>query len=155
MDVDISSRNNIQGSDGCIDWNHVINIGLEEIWCDGCPLKDLYDTKYNHLSRADFWIASSNAVIRHTSIDGALDLRHTFVWGRVDTIECQGSGDRLPGTSGCGETERVLIQNMGLSWEDTVALLGAHSLGGGSKDRSGGGYSVNCVGFNIAPAHEG
>ena len=73
-------------------------------------------------------------MIRHTSIDGALDLRHTFVWGRVDTIECQGSGDRLPGTSGCGETERVLIQNMGLSWEDTVALLGAHSLGGGSKD---------------------
>lgn len=138
MDAD-TSRNNVLGSDGCIEWDHPSNAGLNDVWCNNderCPLKALYDTKYNHLSRADYWIAAANAVIHHTS-DNALDLRHTFVWGRMDNNNCNGSGDRLPESSGCSQIERVLIQNMGLNWEDSVALLGAHTLGSGRSNRSG------------------
>lgn len=134
-----TSRNNVLGSDGCIEWDHPSNAGLNDVWCNNderCPLKALYDTKYNHLSRADYWIAAANAVIHHTS-DNALDLRHTFVWGRMDNNNCNGSGDRLPESSGCSQIERVLIQNMGLNWEDSVALLGAHTLGSGRSNRSG------------------
>jgi hypothetical protein len=124
-----ASQNNRMGADGCYDKRHPSNAGLDTIWCQGCPLKMLYTKKYSHLSRADFWIASANAVIRQTSIGNALDMRDTFRWGRKDADSCQGSGDRLPQASGCDEVEGVFLNRMGLRWSDAVALLGAHTLG--------------------------
>ena len=120
---------NRMGADGCYDKRHPSNAGLQTIWCQDCPLKMLYTKKYSHLSRADFWIASANAVIRQTSIDNALDMRDTFRWGRKDADSCQGSGARLPQASGCDEVEGVFLNRMGLRWVDAVALLGAHTLG--------------------------
>ena len=55
-----------------------MNVGLGSIWCDSCPLKQLYDEKYSDLSRADFWVAAGNAVVFLTSINNSLDLRNTF-----------------------------------------------------------------------------
>ena len=144
LDFNQRRRNNPMGSDGCIDWNHAHNGGLDDIWCNNrnaCPFKTIYDDKYKDMgiSRADYWIAGANCVIDITSIGNSLGnaLRTNFKWGRVDTDDCEGSGDRLPGSSGCDETERVLIQNMGLSWKETVALMGAHTLGsGGGRDVS-------------------
>lgn len=135
MDFDRRSGANF-GPDGCFDANHPSNDGLETIWCRGCPLKILYDEKYSHLSRADYWIAAANAVIRQTSIDNRLDLKDTFVWGRKDRDVCRGSGDRLPEASGCSEVEDVFLRRMGLDWHDAVALLGAHTLGRGDRDVS-------------------
>lgn len=144
LDFNQRRRNNLMGSDGCIDWAHEHNGGLDDIWCNNrnaCPFKTIYDDKYKAMgiSRADYWIAGANCVIDITSIGNELGnaLRTNFKWGRVDNEECEGSGDRLPGSSGCDETERVLIQNMGLSWKETVALMGAHTLGsGGGRDVS-------------------
>jgi hypothetical protein len=89
------------------------------------------------LSRADFWIASANAVIYLTSVNNELDLRNTFFWGRETSDICPGSDDRLPTSAGCQEVEGVFLQRMGLSWKDAVALLGAHTLGRGNAEFSG------------------
>jgi len=135
MDYDPSFRE-VMGSDGCYDTSHPNNAGLQSIWCGGCELTALHETKYAHVSRADFWIAAANAVIRQTSDNNELDLIDTFRWGRRDLDSCAGSGGRLPTPARCTRVEDV-FGRMGLSWRDTVALLGAHTLGRGSRNFSG------------------
>jgi hypothetical protein len=135
MDYDQNSSGNPMGPDGCFDPSHSSNAGLPaDVWCANCTLKLLYDEKYSHVSRADFWIAAANAVIRQTSIGNSLDLMETFVWGREDSDVCAGSGDRLPTPSGCEQVEGVFIERMGLTWVDAVALMGAHTLGRGANE---------------------
>ena len=138
MDFDRNNSTHRMGPDGCFDPFHPANAGLpDDIWCQGCLLTNLYTEKYSSLSRADFWIASANAVIRQTSVDNALDLRDTFEWGRIDTESCIGSAVRLPSPQGCSQTEDVFITRMGLSWRDATALMGAHTLGRGDQGFSG------------------
>jgi len=138
MDFDQNDARNPMGPDGCFDADHPGNAGLpQDIWCSTCILTLLYQEKYSYLSRADFWIASANAIIRQTSVDNALDLRDTFLWGREDVDSCPGQGDRLPTPTGCGSIEHIMMRNMGLSWKDIVALLGAHTLGRGHNEFSG------------------
>jgi hypothetical protein len=128
MDYDRHS-DDPQGSNGCIDWDHADNKGLwGTIWCDECELTKVYEEKYSHLSKADFWIVSANAVIRQLSVDQELDLIDTFLWGRKDADECKGQGDRIPTGTGCREIEDTLLDAMGLEWRDAVALLGAHTM---------------------------
>ena len=126
MDYDRRDVTNPYGPDGCFDRSHPANAGLpQDIWCPGCALTILYETKYSSfISRADFWIASANAVIRQTSVNNGLDLRTTFLWGRKDIADCPGSGDRLPTPAGCDQVEDVFIRKMGLEWRDAVALMG-------------------------------
>jgi len=136
MDYDPDS-NTPMGPDGCFDADHSNNAGLETIWCSNCELTMLHREKYSHISRADYWVAVANAVIRLTSVDNALDMRNTFRWGRRDRMQCRGSGERLPIPSGCEESEAVFLERMGLEWRDVVALMGAHTLGRGDRDFSG------------------
>jgi len=136
MDYDRRDGRNSMGPDGCFDETHPSNDGLETIWCRKCDLRLLYEEKYSFISRADFWIASANAVVRQTSIDNALDLKETFFWGRKDRDLCQGSGERLPQAKSCNEIEDVFLRNMGLEWKDAVALMGGHTLGRGDRDVS-------------------
>ena len=138
MDFDRRSSRRY-GPDGCFDRDHPANAGLEEIWCNGngCVLKMIYDTKYSSLiSRADFWIAAANGVIHHTS-NKELDLIDTFQWGRSDRDSCPGSGDRVPAPTRCSSIEEAFITRMGLSYKDSVALMGGHTLGRGDDDLSG------------------
>jgi hypothetical protein len=130
MDYDRNSDNRM-GTDGCMEWSHEVNLGLwGTIWCDdgSCKLTNLYDEKYSHISKADFWIAAANAVIRNLSVDKSLDLVDTFLWGRKDADSCEGQGDRIPTGSGCREVQDVLLDAMDLEWRDAVALLGAHTM---------------------------
>ena len=127
------------GPDGCFDPDHPNNAGLDTVWCEDCDLTLLHGHKYSHISRADFWVASANAVIHLTSVDNALDLRETFRWGRKDRDLCIGSGQRLPRPSGCQQVEKVFLTRMGFSWREAVALLGAHALGRGDRE-----VSSNC-----------
>ncbi|KAL7535299.1 hypothetical protein ACHAXR_007067 [Thalassiosira sp. AJA248-18] len=138
MDFDQNNQTHPMGPDGCFDPSHAANAGLpEEIWCPNCTLTMLYEEKYSHVSRGDFWVASANAVVRQTSINNTLDLRETFMWGRVDADTCPGSGERIPSPEGCGEVEHTFLIKMGLSWKDAVALMGAHTLGRGDEEFSG------------------
>mmetsp|Transcript_27325 Transcript_27325/g.39135 ORF Transcript_27325/g.39135 Transcript_27325/m.39135 type:complete len:552 (-) Transcript_27325:996-2651(-) len=139
MDFDINDPGAPMGADGCIDWEHDANSGLDTIWChDGtCPLTNIYNEKYSFMSRADYWVAASEAVIKLSSPNNGLDLKSTFKWGRVDADQCPDAALRLPADNACGEVENVFLNRLGLSWTDAVALLGAHTLGRGSSDFSG------------------
>ncbi|KAL9188044.1 hypothetical protein ACHAXT_006422 [Thalassiosira profunda] len=139
MDFDRRDRVNPMGPDGCFDAAHPGNAGLpEDIWCDGCRLTTLYKRNYAEVSsRADFWIAAANAVIKHTSVDNVLDLRDTFRWGRKDARSCPGQGPRIPFPSSCDDVKEVFLDRMGLTWTDAAALMGAHTLGRGDRDFSG------------------
>ena len=121
------------GADGCIDFSASINAGLEIVWCNGCPLKDLYDSVYSFMSVADFWVAAGNAAIKATARDG---FELPFQWGRTDRDVCPESGSRLPLDTDCGEVEGVFLTRMGLSWTDATALLGAHTLGRATQANS-------------------
>ena len=119
------------GSDGCIQWDHEENVGLwGSIWCDdgSCELTNIYEKKYSHISKADFFIASANAVIRQLSVDKSLNLVDTFLWGRKDADSCENQGDRIPTGTGCREIQDTLLDAMDLTWRDAVALLGAHTM---------------------------
>ena len=125
------------GSDGCIDMDHADNSGLpQDVWCDGCPLTEVYNNNFAHISKADFWIAAGNAVIRQSS-DNALDLKSTYMSGRVDAESCVDQGLRLPAASGCDAVESVFVERMGLTLTDGVALLGAHTIGRANELFSG------------------
>ena len=89
MDFNISDATNPMGADGCIDMNHADNSGLpQDVWCDdGCPLTDVYNGNFGHISKADFWVAAGNAVIKIAS-NNALDLKESYVSGRVDADSC-------------------------------------------------------------------
>lgn len=142
MDYNQNDAINPYGPDGCFDAAHPGNAGLpEDIWCytGQCVLTTLYNAKYSPvgITRADFWIASANAVIRQLSVNNTLDLRDTFVWGRQDRASCPGSGQRLPTPMGCDQVENVFIRRMGLGWRDAVALMGAHTIGRGDASFSG------------------
>ena len=135
LDYNVSDQTTPYGPDGCIDFNDQANAGLEEIWCTDCDLTTVYLESYSHISRADFWVAAANAVIRQTSNDG-LNLKSTFTWGRIDNEECPSSAARLPEATGCSEVEEVFLNRLGLSYTDAVALIGAHTLGRGNENVS-------------------
>lgn len=120
------------GSDGCIDFDHELNKGLDSVWCTSCPLTQLHRKKYSFISKADFWVISANAVMRQLSKNQSFDPINTFLWGRKDADSCEGSGDRIPaGTGTCRDVEDTMLEAMGLEWRDAVALLGAHTIGKG------------------------
>lgn len=109
------------GSDGCIEWNHIDNKGMwGSIWCDdgSCELTNVYEERFSHISKADYWIACANAVVRQRSVDQSLDLIDTFLWGRKDADSCKNQGDRIPTGTGCREVEDILLNSMGLTWRD-------------------------------------
>eukprot|EP00521_Asterionellopsis_glacialis_P011026 CAMPEP_0195307960 /NCGR_PEP_ID=MMETSP0707-20130614/37980_1 /TAXON_ID=33640 /ORGANISM="Asterionellopsis glacialis, Strain CCMP134" /LENGTH=639 /DNA_ID=CAMNT_0040372215 /DNA_START=87 /DNA_END=2007 /DNA_ORIENTATION=+ len=138
MDIDIHEGNG--GSDGCIDFTNGENAGLEDLWCDGCFLTNLYEETYLPLgvSKADFWVAIANGAIKATSRNQSLDL--PFQWGRNDHDNCTPETvgtHRLPASTGCQQVQDTFITRMGLSWRDAVALMGAHTLGRASLDASG------------------
>lgn len=117
MDFNKRDKANPMGSDGCFDESSPQNLGLpESVWCKNCLLRRLYEERYSFLSRADFWIASANAVIRQTSKKHALNLRDTFKWGRKDKSSCRRA--MLPEATGCKEIENTFINRMGLDWKD-------------------------------------
>lgn len=148
MDYDPNSAAPM-GADGCFDPGHRNNAGLDTIWCDDCPLTLLHRRRYQSISRADFWIAAANAVVRRQSAGDGPDLRAAFRWGRRDRDDCRGSGARLPRPAGCREHERVFVDRMGLGWRDVAALMGAHTLGRGSADVST--LPLFCVSFCAVP----
>ncbi|KAL7432080.1 hypothetical protein ACHAXH_003840 [Discostella pseudostelligera] len=137
MDYDRNTPSNPMGPDGCFDVSHASNNGLSSIWCSTCPLTLLHKQKYSQISKADFWIAAANAVIRQTSVNNALNLRSTFRWGRKDASSCSGSGTRLPTPTGCTSVQNTFLTRMGLSWRDTAVLMGGHTLGRGDSSFSG------------------
>ena len=132
--------NDNMGADGCINWNHPANAGLETMWNDNSALFLLHQQyqRSHGISRADFWILATGAVVKYSSVNHALDMKETYYWGRRDrTTSCTANGERMPNSVGCQVVEATFLDRMDLTWTDAVALLGAHTVGLAHADFSG------------------
>ena len=120
------------GCDGCI--NHTLpdNAGLKD-YTDKLDL--LYDSSYNtKMSRADFYMLSSIVALDMASVDSAVKFprRINFTLGRVDcsTTPTENKLNTLPDAlHGTTMTLEFFETHFGFSHDETVALLGAHTLG--------------------------
>ncbi|KAL7510564.1 hypothetical protein ACHAXN_008876 [Cyclotella atomus] len=112
------------GPDGCIDFTMEEHAGLDGIWCNKCPLTEVWEASYSHISGRDFWVAE-------------LDLKSKFVWGPVDQNEYPNSAERLPAATGCDQIEEVFINRMGLSFVNAWRWLGLMPLAGVTKVNDG------------------
>lgn len=136
MDYDKDADDH-QGSDGCIDWTHRSNSGLETIWNSNSAMRNVHRNKYSGISKADFWIIWAHAALNYGSQDNVIDMKDLYFWGRKDATVCRESGSRLPSSEGCQQVEDTFIKRMDLDWDEAVALMGAHTLGLGHKQFSG------------------
>jgi len=67
-----------------------------------------------------------------------LDFRSSYRFGRTTSETCPSAKGRLPNPEeGCGATDQVFNNNMGLGWDLTAALMGVHTLGRAKIENSG------------------
>ena len=125
------------GSDGCLIFTEEDNIGLEATWVEEGvspmpAIQVLYESIYEPMgmSRADYWVAIANAVVKAASPNQVLDL--PFRYGRNTSEDCSFAVGRQPKANGCSDVEEVFINRMGVTWRDATALMGGHTLGAGS-----------------------
>jgi len=139
----------VGGCDGCLNVNNEDNAGLADLVAD---LDTLYLAEgYNNvLSRADFW-----ALAGIYAVDKTIELANdncdeddcqvpdsglVFQWGRQD---CGTAPDTdvdvgLPSaTLGHAEVMSFFASEFGFDDNETVALMGAHTLGRASSENSG------------------
>lgn len=133
-------------ADGCVDLNHPGNAGLQPTIA---ALDALWAPKHcAKISRADFWFFAAKVVIEESTpyiqADSSIfrigNFSIPFHTGRVDRVSCPtvAPTTSLPGAEGgADEIRRTLMDNLGLDVQHTVALLGAHALGGTSAANSG------------------
>merc|ERR1719401_609860 len=68
----------------------------------------------------------------------AFDFRSRFQFGRLTRQQCPASIGKMPDAElGCDIIANVMLQNMNLSWNLSAALMGAHTIGLASPERSG------------------
>merc|ERR1719446_1041662 len=137
------------GSDGCLDMHDGDNAGLAECISTGehgSSLADAYADHCTTISLADFFVIAAEAVMevsrQHVLNDDssriAIDFKSNFKYGRTTALNCEFAEGRLPNPeNSCGAVEDVFVTNMGLSWEETAALMGVHSLGRAQVSNSG------------------
>ena len=139
MDYDPSAAEGEQGgSDGCVDFEDVDNTGL-----DGCVHKDenslqqVYSDWCEQVSLADFIVIAAEAVMS-ASATSPIDFATSFKYGRSTSATCSFNHGRLPtGSDTCTEVEETFVDRLGLSWAETAALMGVHTIGRTNPDNSG------------------
>ena len=143
-EVLVSDMADSMGPDGCLqtinsdnaglsDFDGAVNLILEPIWQRFC----------DKISRADSWAFWGKLVVESAA---SSPIEVNFYAGRSDSKACDAGVGRLPVASalGLGEIHRVFINQMGLSLQDAVTLIGAHTLGHMSPKTSG---------FGLPPSH--
>jgi hypothetical protein len=139
-------------SDGCVDGNFPGNGGLEPTIA---ALNALWAPKHcAKISRADFWFFAAKVVVEEAApyVQGNSaqfrigNFSIPFFTGRVDRASCPtvASTSSLPDAEGgADEIKRTLMDNLGLDVQHTVAILGAHSLGGAAASGYAGHWTIN------------
>jgi len=98
----------------------------------------------DQITRADFW-----ALVAKTVVETA-DATHTisipYQYGRKDNLVCTAGAGRLPSAQGGVATiSQVFVTQMGLTLNDAVTLMGAHTLGHVHTQFSGYGFNVTAA----------
>lgn len=154
MDFDGSNG----GSDGCVDFNDPDNNGLKPCLVNGelvngqrthtINLNKAFAAHAASVSLADFLVIAGEAVMAHErhneTFDGGKNLgdefKKRFQWGRITNHNC-GHQKELPlPQESCAANEKTFVNQqtgLGLSWRETAALMGVHSLGRAREANSG------------------
>lgn len=124
------SKTNKGGMDGCACDLKEANKGLDYIKELLAPVYNKYKSK---LSLADFWVICGNAAVKASVPAANAPLAVGFKYGRAD-VDCSqctlAVADRLPNENfSADHVMEVFRDRMGFSQAETVALMGAHSLG--------------------------
>jgi len=137
------------GADGCLYLPDGDNAGLSNCLAGSdnvVGLLDAYEDFCTRISLADFLVIGAEAVMnitRQNVLNDApsrakLDFRSRFKYGRVTNPHCNRSIGKMPDAErGCNAVEDTMVTNMGLTWNQSAALMGAHTIGQASLDRSG------------------
>lgn len=139
-------------TDGCVDFEDPDNAGLincmnhewhsPELGDDAftVSLQSVYGHHCGDVSVADFIVIAAEAVMsRLSSQPGGIDFRANFNYGRTTPASCESRPNgTLPNPEkSCDDVERVFNRGLGLSWEQTAALMGVHTLGKARPENSG------------------
>eukprot|EP01034_Spumella_vulgaris_P021392 gene21392-27422_t len=141
-EIDLTQPDDTMGPDGClsdgtdskglIEFTSPVFTEIERLWLKWC----------DKISRADFWVLFAKLVVQFADPSGTFPL--DFEFGRVDSHSCNAGAGRLPlANFGEEELERVFVRQMGLSLDDGVVLMGAHTVGHVSIANSGYGFAGN------------
>jgi hypothetical protein len=132
------TKTNKGGMDGCACELKEANKGLDYI--KGI-LEPVYEKYSSLLSRADFWAIVGNAAVKAAVPAADAPLEVGFKYGRAD-VDCDACtlavADRLPNEDfSADHVMEVFRDRMGFTQTETVALMGAHSLGKMEPHNSG------------------
>jgi len=137
------------GSDACTDMDDADNAGLPECLFRGefdglVSLNDAYQLFCDQISLADFIVIAAEAVMQHLAFGETKPafeqgFKNNFRFGRTTAFEgCEFAEGVLPSPAdSCVAVERVFLDNMGLNWEESAALMGVHTLGRAELKHSG------------------
>jgi len=149
-------RNGKGGSDGCLRFDDPDNKGL--INClkgdfdlngDTDPdafnktLHDVYNNFCDKVSLADFIVIAGEAVMSFTetsqSVDLKQDFKDSFMYGRSTKITCADAVALPNPANGCAANEVTFLASdaFNLTWRQTAALMGVHTIGKASLQNSG------------------
>lgn len=138
-EIDIRTNDNY-GPDGClsdssdnaglIEGNEEVAAILEPIWQEHCDV----------ISRADFWVMFARLALQEAASVKPMIIPYHY--GRKDNTVCNDFSGRLPDAQfGLDVITEVFVNQMGLTIDDAVTLIGAHTLGHVSPQNSGFGVS--------------
>ena len=155
------------GSNGCIDFNTSDNNGLQEIVGQ---LDTFYYSKEGYfddytsmISKADLWIIAGNLAIEYASnasgsagstleilppTPGGLVL--PFQYGRYDAASCDDTHMLPEASYNWTQMKHLFVDRFGMDVGETVAIMGAHSLGRCKWENSGfdGGWLTTASSFS-------
>ena len=134
------------GSDGCVDFEDPDNKGLKPCLVEGeggVHLNDVFKKYHKEVSFADFLVIAAEAVMtrQRGDLTPRIEFHDGFVWGRITRTECPVNGGKqqaLPNPDeSCEANKKTFVQRLGLTWRQTAALMGVHTLGRARSEHSG------------------
>ena len=144
-EVDIT-KTDLLGPDGCLQTINTDNAGLIEIASPVfATIEPMWQQVCDKITRADFWALLGKAVVEKSAGAG---ISINYQYGRKDNAVCTAGAGRLPSAQGGSSTiSQVFVTQMGLTLDDTVTLIGAHTLGHVHTENSG--YGLPNAAANI------
>jgi hypothetical protein len=149
-------RNDAGGSDGCLRFDDPDNMGLinclrGDFNLDGDTdadsfnktLHDVYKTVCDVVSLADFMVVAGEAVMGFTAtstdVHLSQDFRSSFLYGRTTSATCENAVALPNPLHGCAANEVTFLaaDAFGMTWRETAALMGVHTIGKASIQNSG------------------
>jgi len=147
--MDYDPITGLGGADACTDMEDPDNAGLSECLYEGefggkVSLNHAYVHFCSEVSLADFVVIAAEAVISLLAPGPSKEVlsdsfRQLFRYGRTTAFEgCSFSKGSLPNPEeSCSAVQSCFVDRLGLSWPQSAALMGVHTLGRASPENSG------------------